>query len=108
MHSPHRKHFPQETYSLRSNSTRANRRRTKIKKQASQWEAKRPALDRKKPAVLYRSTSRRASRRMSVRAAIFSEMEQIAREQNVALAPLSDATALLDSGLDSLGFAILV
>jgi acyl carrier protein len=45
---------------------------------------------------------------MSVRAAIFSEMEQIAREQNVALAPLSDATALLDSGLDSLGFAILV
>ena len=45
---------------------------------------------------------------MSIRAAILSHMEQIAREQNVTLAPLSDATALLDSGLDSLGFAILV
>jgi acyl carrier protein len=45
---------------------------------------------------------------MSVKAAILSHMTQIAREQNVALAPLSDATALLDSGLDSLGFAILV
>jgi acyl carrier protein len=45
---------------------------------------------------------------MSVRAGILSEMEQIAREQKVKLPPLSDATQLLDSGLDSLGFAILV
>jgi hypothetical protein len=35
-------------------------------------------------------------------------MEQVAQEQNVKLPPLSDALVLLDSGLDSLGFAILV
>jgi len=46
---------------------------------------------------------------MSIRAAILSHMEKIAREQKVMLpSSLSDATPLLDSGLDSLGFAILV
>jgi Phosphopantetheine attachment site len=35
-------------------------------------------------------------------------MEQVAKEQDVTLPPLTDATVLLDSGLDSLGFAILV
>lgn len=35
-------------------------------------------------------------------------MEQVAKEQNVKLPPLSDALVLLDSGLDFLGFAILV
>jgi hypothetical protein len=35
-------------------------------------------------------------------------MTQIASEQGKALAPLSDDLILLDSGLDSLGFAILV
>jgi hypothetical protein len=37
-----------------------------------------------------------------------SQMTQIASEQGKALAPLSDDLILLDSGLDSLGFAILV
>jgi hypothetical protein len=37
-----------------------------------------------------------------------SQMSQIAAEQGKILAPLSDDLVLLDSGLDSLGFAILV
>ena len=45
---------------------------------------------------------------MSIRSTVMSQMEQIAKEQNVTLPPLSDELVLLDSGLDSLGFAILV
>jgi acyl carrier protein len=45
---------------------------------------------------------------MSILATVISQMEQVAKEQNVTLPPLTDATVLLDSGLDSLGFAILV
>jgi len=35
-------------------------------------------------------------------------MKQIAREHGKTLAPLHDNLVLLDSGLDSLGFAVLV
>jgi len=35
-------------------------------------------------------------------------MKQIAREHGKTLAPLRDELVLLDSGLDSLGFAVLV
>jgi acyl carrier protein len=35
-------------------------------------------------------------------------MKQIAREHGKTLAPLTDDLVLLDSGLDSLGFAVLV
>ena len=45
---------------------------------------------------------------MDVRAAITAEMTRIAQEQNKTLAPLQDDLVLLDSGLDSLCFAILV
>jgi hypothetical protein len=45
---------------------------------------------------------------MSIRLTITSQIEQVAQEQQVKLPPLSDALVLLDSGLDSLGFAILV
>jgi acyl carrier protein len=45
---------------------------------------------------------------MPIRAVILSHMEQIAREQKLELPSLLDATALLDTGLDSLCFAILV
>jgi hypothetical protein len=45
---------------------------------------------------------------MSTRATIAAEVEQVAREQNKRLAPLSEDLILLDSGLDSLCFAILV
>jgi acyl carrier protein len=44
----------------------------------------------------------------SVRSTILSQFEQVAREQNRKLAPLSDELVLMESGLDSLCFAILV
>jgi acyl carrier protein len=45
---------------------------------------------------------------MSVRSVILAEIERIAAEQNRKLAPLTDELPLLESGLDSLAFAILV
>jgi len=45
---------------------------------------------------------------MSVKLTIMDEMAQVAREQNRTLAPLRDDLVLADSGLDSLGFAVLV
>ena len=45
---------------------------------------------------------------MSVKLTIMDQMAQIAREHGKILAPLRDDLVLLDSGLDSLGFAILV
>lgn len=45
---------------------------------------------------------------MTTRLTIMSEMQRIADEQAKRLAPLSDDLVLLDSGLDSLCFAVLV
>ena len=45
---------------------------------------------------------------MSVKQTIFSQMQQVADEQKKSLSPLTEDLILLDSGLDSLGFAILV
>jgi acyl carrier protein len=45
---------------------------------------------------------------MSAKSIIMSEIEKVAFEQNVKLGPLSDEVVLLESGLDSLCFAILV
>lgn len=45
---------------------------------------------------------------MSVRSAVISEFKQVAREQSKKLAPLADDLPLLDTGLDSLCFAIIV
>jgi acyl carrier protein len=45
---------------------------------------------------------------MTTKLTIESEIQKVASEQNVTLAPLSDDLNLLDSGLDSLCFAILV
>jgi acyl carrier protein len=44
----------------------------------------------------------------SIRSEIVSQFEQVAREQNRALVPLSDEVELLGSGLDSLCFAIVI
>jgi len=44
----------------------------------------------------------------SVRAEVLAQLNQIAEEQDKCLAPLMDDLALLDSGLDSLCFAIIV
>jgi len=45
---------------------------------------------------------------MSIRATVVSQFEQVAREQKRKLASLSDNLTLLDSGLDSLSFALIV
>ena len=45
---------------------------------------------------------------MSIRATIISEFEKVVKEQNKESAPLSDDLVLLESGLDSLCFAIIV
>ena len=45
---------------------------------------------------------------MNVRSEIIDQFTQVAREQGTSLAPLSDDLELLDSGLDSLCFAIVV
>lgn len=45
---------------------------------------------------------------MSNRSTIVAQIEQVAAEQKKTLAPLVDDMPLLDSGLDSLCFAILV
>ena len=45
---------------------------------------------------------------MSVAAMVVEQFRQVAREQDKPLAPLTDDTVLLESGLDSLCFAIIV
>jgi hypothetical protein len=45
---------------------------------------------------------------MSVRSTVLAHLEQVAKEQGKKLAPLSDDLVLLESGLDSLCFAIIV
>ena len=45
---------------------------------------------------------------MSMRTIVLSEIEAVAAQQKKALAPLVDEAPLLDLGLDSLCFAILV
>jgi len=45
---------------------------------------------------------------MTIKLTIMDQMKQIAREHNRTLAPLRDDLVLIDSGLDSLGFAVLV
>lgn len=45
---------------------------------------------------------------MSVRSEVISQFTRVAKEQSRLLAPLADDLPLLDSGLDSLCFAIIV
>jgi len=45
---------------------------------------------------------------MSLRSTIIAQFEQVAREHDRNLPPLSDDVPLLDSGLDSLCFAVIV
>jgi hypothetical protein len=45
---------------------------------------------------------------MSLRATITTQFEQVAQEQKRKLSRLSDDLKLLDSGLDSLSFALIV
>ncbi len=45
---------------------------------------------------------------MSIRLTILNELQTVAAEQQKTLAPLTDDLPLMESGLDSLCFAILV
>ena len=45
---------------------------------------------------------------MNVRSEIVTQFKQVAHEQHKRLAPLTDGLELLNSGLDSLSFAIVV
>ena len=45
---------------------------------------------------------------MSVRGTIESEFQRVSREQKRNLAPLAENLKLVDSGLDSLSFALIV
>jgi acyl carrier protein len=45
---------------------------------------------------------------ISVRSEVLSQFKQVAEEQNRRLAPLVDDLPLLESGLDSLCFAVIV
>src|ERR1700691_5288519 len=45
---------------------------------------------------------------MNARTEIVTQFRQVAQEQDLQLAPLTDGLELLNSGLDSLSFAILV
>jgi acyl carrier protein len=45
---------------------------------------------------------------MSLKLTIVTQIEKVAREQRKTIAPLADNLPLLESGLDSLCFAILV
>ena len=45
---------------------------------------------------------------MNVRSEVVTQFRQVAQEQGKRLAPLTDGLELLNSGLDSLCFAILV
>lgn len=45
---------------------------------------------------------------MNIRPEIIAQFKQVAKEQGMQLAPLTDDLALLDSGLDSLCFAMIV
>jgi hypothetical protein len=45
---------------------------------------------------------------MNVRSQILEQFKQVAQEQDKQLGPLSDELPLMDSGLDSLCFAIVV
>ena len=45
---------------------------------------------------------------MDVRSEIIAQFQQVAKEQDRSLAPLTDDVGLLDTGLDSLCFAIIV
>jgi acyl carrier protein len=54
------------------------------------------------------SSSKGKKLTMNARSEIVNQFKQVAQEQDKRLAPLTDGLELLNSGLDSLSFAILV
>jgi len=45
---------------------------------------------------------------MNVKSEVQAQFQQVAQDQDVRLTPLTDELALFDTGLDSLGFALVV
>jgi len=45
---------------------------------------------------------------MSIKLTVINEIERIAEQHQKRLAPLTDESILMNTGLDSLGFAVLV
>lgn len=66
------------------------------------------ALDQGSVRDGYNVARSRRSRRMPLRATIVSVFEEVAAEQKRKLSPLTDDLKLLQSGLDSLSFALIV
>jgi hypothetical protein len=46
--------------------------------------------------------------KMNVKSEVEAQFREVAQQQEIRLAPLTDDLALFDSGLDSLGFALVV
>jgi hypothetical protein len=55
-----------------------------------------------------KETTDNMSNSTPIRSIVISEMQRLAAEENKSLPSLTDELALLDSGLDSLGIAMLV
>lgn len=60
------------------------------------------------PAPAIFASENRKSPIMDIRSKVIAQFNEVAQEQGKRLAPLTDDTELLDSGLDSLCFAIIV
>jgi hypothetical protein len=54
------------------------------------------------------TTQTKSDRLMVIREEVLTQFKQVAEEQNRRLAPLVDDLPLLESGLDSLCFAVIV
>jgi hypothetical protein len=70
--------------------------------------ADRPTQRARKDAPGAPGTPPAENSRMNVRSEILDQFQKVAQEQDKQLAPLSDDLPLMDSGLDSLCFAIVV
>jgi len=46
--------------------------------------------------------------KMNVKSEVEAQFKEVAEQQDIRLAPLTDDLALFDTGLDSLGFALVV
>ncbi len=63
---------------------------------------------RRMPLEYGAAISRGSNPGMAIRELILEQFRSVAREHHETLAPLADPLPLLDSGLDSLSFAVIV
>jgi acyl carrier protein len=67
-----------------------------------------PTAAMKQAHTRFRCRSKDEAIKMDIRTEIMGEFKQVAQEHGHNLAPLVDNLALVGSGLDSLGFAVVV